>query len=95
MDRKQIGKKIEYLRTKQRMTQYQLALDAGISATYVRELEKGEKCPTVETLDNVCFALHVTLVEFLTEDNIQPPKSRLEQLTDKQRKLLNDFLESL
>ncbi len=95
MDRKEIGKKIERIRKEQRMSRYQLAIDAGLSTSYIPDLEKGLKCPTVETLDNICFALHITLKEFFTEPAKNVSQDRLSSLNDKQKKLLNDFLDSL
>lgn len=68
------------------MAQNKLATEAGISASYVASLEKGEKCPTVETLEYICYALNVSLVEFFTDNTAE---------YDKQKKLLNEFLKSL
>lgn len=95
MDRKEIGKKIEKIRKKLQMSQYQLAMDAGLSTSYIPDLEKGLKCPTVETLDNICYALHITLKDFFTENEGSLSQDRLSALNDKQKKLLNDFLDSL
>lgn len=77
------------------MSQYQLAMDAGLSTSYIPDLEKGLKCPTVETLDNICYALHITLSEFFANAEEKASHNKLESLNDKQRKLLNEFLESL
>ena len=95
MDRKEIGKKIEKLRKERKMSQYQLAIDAGLSPSYIPDLEKGLKCPTVETLDSICYALHITLSEFFSEPEAKQTANKLESLSEKQKKLLNDFLESL
>lgn len=95
MNRKEIGRKIEKLRKKLNMSQYQLAMDAGLSTSYIPDLEKGLKCPTVETLDNICYALHITLSEFFTEPEEMIAHNKLDSLSDKQKKLLNDFLDSL
>jgi transcriptional regulator, XRE family len=75
------------------MAQNKLATEAGISASYVASLEKGEKCPTVETLEYICYALNVSLVEFFTDNTAEYDK--LSALNDKQKKLLNEFLKSL
>ena len=93
MDKVQIGKKIKLLRLQKGWTQYNLAMESGLSPTYISDLEKCEKCPTVETLDNICFALGITLGEFFNEKSELLDK--ISALTVKQRKLLNDFLESL
>ena len=95
MDRKEIGKKIEKIRKERRMSQYQLAMDAGLSTSYIPDIEKGLKCPTVETLDNICYALHITLKEFFTEQVDNVPQDKLAALNESQRKLLNEFLNSL
>ncbi len=95
MNRKEIGKKIERIRKERRMSQYQLAIDAGLSTSYIPDLEKGLKCPTVETLDNICYALKITLQDFFTEPAENTSQDRLSSLNDKQKKLLNDFLDSL
>lgn len=95
MDRKEIGKKIERIRKERRMSQYQLAIDAGLSTSYIPDLEKGLKCPTVETLDSICYALKITLQDFFTEPAEKISQDRLSSLNDKQKKLLNDFLDSL
>ncbi|MGN1040762.1 MAG: helix-turn-helix domain-containing protein [Candidatus Fimimonas sp.] len=95
MDRKEIGKKIEKIRKERKMSQYQLAMDAGLSTSYIPDLEKGLKCPTVETLDSICYALNITLKDFFTEKTEDFSQDRLSSLNDKQRKLLNEFLDSL
>lgn len=95
MDRKEIGRKIEKLRKERKMSQYQLAIDAGLSTSYIPDLEKGLKCPTVETLDNICYALHISLVEFFTEPTESKSQNKLAALNDNQKRLLNDFLNSL
>ena len=95
MDRKEIGRRIEKLRKERNMSQYQLAMDAGISTSYIPDLEKGIKCPTVETLDSICYAFHITLSEFFANQEEKATYKRLESLSEKQKKLLNDFLDSL
>ncbi|HIS35847.1 TPA: helix-turn-helix transcriptional regulator [Candidatus Scatousia excrementigallinarum] len=96
MDRKEIGKKIEKIRKERRMSQYQLAMDAGLSTSYIPDIEKGLKCPTVETLDNICYALHITLKDFFTEQTDEVvSRDKLSALNESQKRLLNEFLNSL
>ena len=96
MDRKEIGKKIEKIRKERRMSQYQLAMDAGLSTSYIPDIEKGLKCPTVETLDNICYALHITLKDFFTEQTDEVvSRDKLSALNESQKRLLNEFLSSL
>ena len=90
MDRKEIGKKIEKIRKERRMSQYQLAMDAGLSTSYIPNIEKGLKCPTVETLDNICYALHITLKDFFTEQTDEVvSRDKLSALNESQKRLLN------
>lgn len=93
MNRKEIGQKIKRLRIEKNFTQHKLAVEAGISPSYIPEIEKGVKCPTIETLDSICFALNISLSDFLCEKEKEP--DRISALTEKQKKLLNDFLNSL
>ena len=96
MDRKEIGKKIEKIRKERRMSQYQLAMDAGLSTSYIPDIEKGLKCPTVETHDNICYALHITLKDFFTEQTDEVvSRDKLSALNESQKRLLNEFLNSL
>ena len=95
MDRNAIGKKIEKLRKECGMSQARLANEAGLSPSYIPDLEKGLKCPTVETLDNICYALNITLCEFFTETNEGASQNKVDMLSEHQKKLLNDFLHSL
>ncbi|MBR1868032.1 MAG: helix-turn-helix transcriptional regulator [Clostridia bacterium] len=72
-----------------------LATLAGVSPSYIRDLEKGLKCPTIEVLDNICFAFDVSLSDFLNEKSEEISTDRLSSLYSQQKKLLNHFLDSL
>ena len=55
MDKFEVAKKIKALREARNLTQNALAYQAGVSPTYIYQLEKGEKNPTVEYLDHICW----------------------------------------
>lgn len=93
MDMKEVGKRIRELRENRGMKRNQLANRAGVSPTYVYQLENGEKSPTVEYLNHICEGLNVTLVEFFTQDNREA--DRIALLSEEQKELLNQFLKSL
>lgn len=96
MDRKEIGIRIKKLREDRGFTKYRLAADAGVSPGYISDLENGKKCPTVEVLDNICFALGITLKDFFNEPNEQGDlAAAVSSLSLKQRQLLVAFLKSL
>ncbi len=95
-----VGKRITWFREKKGITVNRLANEAGISQSYLREVELGKKKPTVETLSFVCEALGITLRDFFDDGSV----SRLEtdelsvalfRLTPEQRKRMAEFLNSL
>ncbi len=93
MEAKDVGNRIKELREKRKMTQYALASQSGVSPTYIYQLERGEKSPTVEYLAHICWGLGVTLADFFNTENEEPDK--ISALSSEQKKLLNDFLQSL
>ena len=95
MDRKDVGKRIKVLREERGWAKGTLATRAGIAPSYIPVLENGEKCPTIETLDAICFAFGITLADFFTEKREETLIDRVSSLTEKQKQLLNDFLNSL
>lgn len=97
MDKFEVAKKIKALREARNLTQNALAYQAGVSPTYIYQLEKGEKNPTVEYLDHICWGLGITLEEFFCtkEKRNNAICDKLSALTEEQKKLLNDFLNSL
>lgn len=95
MDRKQVGEKIKYYREKINMKKGTLATLSGLSPTYISDLEKGNKCPTVETLSYICDALQVSLTDFFDEEITLKQKDIVSTLSPTQKQLLNDFLNSI
>lgn len=96
MDVKEVGERIRELREQRYMNRNQLATVAGVSPTYIYQLEKGEKSPTVEYLGYICQGLGITLSEFFTQaENPNETFDKISTLTQQQKTLLNDFLKSL
>lgn len=48
-------------------TQKQLANEAGISANYVRDIEKGRKAVSVEILYRICTVLGIGMTDFFQQ----------------------------
>ena len=94
MDAKEVGARVKYFREKKNMTKNALATAAGVSPTYVYQIEEGMKCPTVEYLGHICWGLGITLSEFFSEEPHEL-KDRVAYLTPSQKQLLNAFLNSL
>lgn len=97
METKQIGEKIKKLREEKGLTKNALANLAGVSPTYIYQLENGEKCPTVEYLGYICWGLGISLSEFFSESESEneSKESEINSLTNEQKALLNAFLKSV
>ena len=68
----QTGERIRYFRVLKRLSQEELALNAGINPTYIGHIERGLKCPTIDTLSKICIALNITLSQLLDFDSNTP-----------------------
>ena len=96
MERDEVARRIRELREARNLKQNALANLAGVSPTYIYQLERGEKSPTVEYLNHICWGLGITIEEFFATKKETPQGSdRLAALTSEQKKLLNEFLNSL
>lgn len=93
---RQIGMNIRKFRLKADISQENLALSAGLYPAYLGRLERGEKCPTVDTLYRICNALDISVCELLEFEENNPADSEaifrieraLEKLPEqKQRKI--------
>ncbi|MCM1181335.1 MAG: helix-turn-helix domain-containing protein [Clostridium sp.] len=70
----EIGNRIRYYRTRQKISQEKLSEYSDLHPTYIGQLERGEKTPTIETLYKIARGLHIslsTLVEGI-EDFAEP-----------------------
>jgi len=96
----EIAALITYYRTERGLSVNKLANMAGISQSYLRDVELGKKVPTITTLSYICDALNISLAEFFTtycqqEAGVDSLMNEIYRLNPKQRKLLEDFLHSL
>lgn len=91
-----IGKRITYFRQQKNITVNKLANIAGISQSYLRDIELGKKQPTVEYLSYICDALNVSLAAFFTDDNDSNTLNSLfNKLNPHQQQSLMDFLQTM
>ena len=96
MEKMEAANRIRELREAKKMTQNALANAAGVSPTYIYQLERGEKSPTVEYLDHICWGLGLTLKDFFDYPNEEENYTfQLSSLSSSQRQLLVAFLKSL
>ena len=90
-----IGKRIVELRERKNMSTNKLANLAGISQSYLRDLEMNKKNPTVEMLSYICFALDISVQDFFSEqrNNINPYLlSAIQLLDDEEQIKLSEFI---
>lgn len=93
-----VGQRIKQLREAQGLTVNKLANLSGISQSHLREIELGNKNPTVETLSYFCESLNITLSDFFKEsdDNITPVLLKsMRKLSEQQQLILADFINSI
>lgn len=94
-----ITTRLTYFRTSKGYTVNKLANISGISQSYLRDIELGNKKPTVEVLSLLCDALEISLLDFfddstltrLTDDSLF---QKLYKLTPKQRNAIEQLLDS-
>lgn len=65
-----IGNTISNLRKEKKIKQMDLAKISGISQTYLSQIEKGVKTPTIDILEKISFALGIPypVLSFLSID---------------------------
>ena len=95
-----ISARIKFFREQKGYTVNRLANIAGISQSYLRSVELGQKNPTVETLSEICWALDISLKDFFDDDTLASLQQdellrEIYRLTPKQLQNLANFLKSL
>lgn len=67
----EIGENIRLLRHRRGMSQEQLALIAGINTSYIGQIERGEKNPTIKILERISSALGISLLDLLVSYDLK------------------------
>ena len=62
-----LGKVLRKLRNDVKLSQEQLALDAGLERTYISMLELGQRTPTIKTLIKLSQALNIQLSDLIKQ----------------------------
>lgn len=88
-----VGSRIKEIRIKRGLTVNGLANKAGISQSYLRDIELGNKQPTVEYLEYICDALKITLVGFFDlEENSDKLMHLIAKMNQTQKEKLVELL---
>lgn len=96
-----ISTKLKELREKVGWSQNKLAQEAGISQSFINQIEAGQKQPSYEVLNNICSALGITLSEFFSDKpSDMPPELRrlldaAKDLTPEQQEKLTEFISTI
>lgn len=90
-----VGARIRYFREKKQISVNKLANLSGVSQSYVREVELGNKQPTVQYLEYLCYGLGITLQDFFSENELRCERCPIEKLTSKQKDSLIQFLNNM
>lgn len=91
-----IGNRIAYFRKQNNITVNKLANLAGISQSYLRDLELSNKQPTVEYLSYICDALNISLAQFFSDEKSENELLDLfNMLTDEQKEAVIGLLKSM
>ena len=96
----EIGKRIACFRTAKHYTVNKLATKAGISQSYLRDIELCNKKPTIEILSFICDALDISLLDFFNDGtqtalSDDPLLAKIYELNAEQREALLTFLNTL
>ena len=95
-----VGKRIIYLRVAKGLTTTGLAYRAGLSQSHLRDIELGNKNPTIDTITYICDGLDISLADLFSqeiENNLKDDELLrvIYRLNKDQRRLLLQFIESL
>ena len=95
-----ISTRIKFLRENTGYTVNALAYKAGVSQSYVRDIELGIKTNiSVEKLYQICLVLGCSLEQFFNDKYVPSPPNplhaRLNNMTEEQQEKLLDFLNAM
>lgn len=93
---KNLGNNIKRFRLEKGFSQENLALRAGIHPAYLGRLERGEKCPTLDTVFKICEALSVPVADIISfsenENKSEGDKKTVKEIIEKLPKFKQDKL---
>lgn len=93
-----VAERLIYFRKMKGITTNKLANLSGISQSHVREIERGTRNPTVETLSYFCKVLGISMSEFFSEDDNELNEflvSSAKKLSESQQLKLADFINEM
>jgi transcriptional regulator with XRE-family HTH domain len=100
----EIGNRIRYYRKDRKLSQEELAEISGLHSSYIGQLERGIKSPSVDTIYKITKGLDVTMADFLrniemfdTDEDTYAMKSYLliEQENESDQKHLYEIIKNI
>lgn len=74
-----LGRRIREERQKLNLTQEKLSEAINVSTTYIGQIERGERCPTLDTLIRISNSLGVS-IDYLLQESVTPSSTNLMNL---------------
>ena len=74
-----LGRRIREERQKLNLTQEKLSESINVSTTYIGQIERGERCPTLDTLIKISNSLGVS-IDYLLRESVTPSSTALMNL---------------
>lgn len=98
-----ISKRLKDIRKSKDISVYKLSQLSGVSETHIRDLERGDRNPSLDTIDKIATALGLSLPELLNETDkatyLNPKEQELVEcfrnLSDDKADALLAFLKTL
>lgn len=91
-----ISERLKKVRKSKNISIYKLSKQSGISETHIRDLERGDRNPSFDTLNRLAEPLGLSLSELFNEsDNISYVSSSEKELLECFRMLSDDKAKSL
>ncbi|MCL2838745.1 MAG: helix-turn-helix domain-containing protein [Oscillospiraceae bacterium] len=79
---KALGNKLISIREDLGISQEELAFKCGLAAAHMGQLERGEKSPTLDTLQKIADGLYITISDLL-DFGMSLPANKLDSKTNK------------
>ena len=80
-----ISERLKSIRVAKNMSVYKLSQLSGVSETHIRDLERGDRNPSIDTLCRLVEPMGVPVSELFTESN------NMTVLSDEEKALLNCY----
>lgn len=84
-----LGRRIREERRKLNLTQEKLSETIDVSTTYIGQIERGERCPTLDTLLKLSNALGVS-IDYLLHESLDTTSNTLSDLWVQMTRDLSD-----